>query len=102
MSMVSNDYKTTDVVTVTQYQGTDTEVVIPSEIEGKPVISIGHSAFWDCTSLTSVIIPDGVTSIGDCAFYNCTDLTSVEIPDSVTSIGVHVFGDCDILKMQRI
>ena len=45
----------------------------------------------DCTSLTSVTIPNSVTSIGRCAFYGCTSLTSITIPDSVTSIGDEAF-----------
>ena len=53
---------------------------------------IADSAFYKCTSLISVTIPDSVTSIGGNAFKNCTDLTSVTIPDSVTSIGNVAFG----------
>ncbi|MGN0824178.1 MAG: leucine-rich repeat protein [Candidatus Coproplasma sp.] len=70
---------------------TDTELVIPSTYNDKPVKSIGKSAFSKCSSLTSVTIPDGVTSIGNYAFYNCSSLTSVTIPDSVTSIGTDAF-----------
>ena len=55
------------------------------------VTSIGEYAFRYCTSLTNITIPDGVTSIGDYAFGNCTSLTSVTIPDSVTSIGERAF-----------
>ena len=51
------------------------------------VISIGNKAFYGCTGLTSVTIPNGVTSIESSAFYCCYDLTSVTIPNSVTSIG---------------
>jgi hypothetical protein len=58
------------------------------------VTSIGDSAFYYCTALTSVTIPDSVTSIGDSAFYYCTALTSVTIPDSVTSIGRAAFAHC--------
>ena len=55
---------------------------------------ISDSAFSDCSSLTSVVIPDSVTSIGASAFYNCSGLTSAVIPDSVTYIGVSAFEKC--------
>ena len=58
------------------------------------VTSIGDSAFYNCTGLTSVTIPNSVTSIGESAFYNCTGLTSVTIPNSVTSIGYMAFAGC--------
>ena len=51
------------------------------------VTSIGDSAFWGCSSLTSVTIGNSVTSIGDNAFRGCSGLTSIELPNSVTSIG---------------
>lgn len=49
-------------VTITGYTGSETEIVIPSEIEGKSVTSIGDWAFYSCTGLTSVTISDSVTS----------------------------------------
>ena len=57
-------------------------------------ICICDDAFYDCTGLTSVVIPDGVTEIGGAAFRGCTSLTSVVIPDSVTLIDDGAFEGC--------
>lgn len=73
---------------------TDTEIIIPSEYNAKHVTSIGDSAFYACSGLTSVTIPDSVTSIGEIAFSNCTGLTSVTIGNGVTSIGNQAFSGC--------
>ena len=56
--------------------------------------SIGIGAFLNCTSLTGISIPNGVSSIGNGAFYNCNSLTSINIPTSVSSIETGVFADC--------
>lgn len=58
------------------------------------VTRIGEYAFYNCSGLTSVNIPNSVTSIGSSAFYGCSGLTSVDIPNSVTSIGRSVFCSC--------
>ncbi|MBQ7353780.1 MAG: InlB B-repeat-containing protein, partial [Clostridia bacterium] len=77
-------------------------VIIPETYNGLPVISIGSYAFYNCTSLTSVTIPNSVTSIGDHAFHWCTSLTSVTIPNSVTSIGDYAFHLCTSLTSVTI
>ena len=74
------------------------KIVIPEEVtymnRTRKVTSIGMEAFRDCTSLTSITIPNSVTSIGSSAFRRCSGLTSIEIPNSVTSIGESAFYDC--------
>ena len=61
------------------------------------VIRIHAWAFSDCSSLTSITIPNSVTSIGDHAFDGCSSLTYVTIPNSVTSIANRCFQDCSSL-----
>ncbi len=88
-------------VELLKYKGKETEIVIPSEIfvlgKKRPVTSIGYEAFYNCSSLKSVVIPNSVTSIEDRAFEDCSTLTSVVIPDSVTSIGEYAFYRCSSL-----
>ena len=74
-----------------------TSIEIPSG-----VTSIRDHAFDNCTSLTSIEIPSGVTSIGNSAFKNCTSLASIEIPSSVTSIGNEAFAYCTNLTSIEI
>ena len=95
-------YSGTDAISITGYYGSATFVVIPAYIGGVPVTNIGNSAFSDCTSLASIIIPNSVTSIGERAFYECTDLTNVTIPDSVTNIGEYAFCKCERLTSVTI
>lgn len=71
-----------------------TVVVIPSTLYDYYVTSVGDSAFFGCTGLTSITIPNSVTEIENSAFSGCTGLTSITIPNSVTSIGGWAFSSC--------
>ena len=64
----------------------------------RPLSTIGNEAFRDCTSLSSITLPEGVTSIGDKAFINCTSLSSITLPEGVTSIGEAAFAECSSLS----
>ena len=70
---------------------------IPDIYNGKPVTSIGTSAFQGCSGLTNISIPNSVASIDDYAFYACTSLTNITIPSSVTSMGIGAFYNCSSL-----
>ena len=84
-------------VTITGYTGNEASVVIPNEIEGKPVTAIGERAFYQNKTLTSVAIPDSVTGIGKSAFYK-SGLENINIPAGVTTIGMYAFANCESLS----
>ena len=66
------------------------------------VTKIGRSAFWCCSSLTSINIPNSVTTIDDYAFSGCSSLTSVNIPNSITKIEYGAFSSCSSLTSVNI
>ena len=84
------------------YEGTATRVRIAKTYNGAPVTEIADSAFYSCSRLTSIEIPDSVTTIGNYAFRSCSRLTSIEIPDSVTLIGRYAFENCSRLTSIEI
>ncbi len=104
-ALTSGDYECDLVssgtqVKITAYSGTETNVMVPSTIDGLPVVYIGDSVFYNgsgSSTIESVTIPEGVVSIGNYAFHLCTSLSSVSIPSSVTSIGKGAFTTCTSL-----
>ncbi|MBE6563105.1 MAG: hypothetical protein E7660_05155 [Ruminococcaceae bacterium] len=114
-----------DGVTIQSYRGTANELVIPSTIEGKPVVEIQGYAFRECNSLTSVTVPETVKLIGTSAFHDCENiiyvhlsegletielyafsgcrsLVSIDIPSTVTKLGAIAFGGCESLTRVNI
>jgi hypothetical protein len=77
-----------------KYYGTGGNVVIPGNLG---ITSIGDNAFFSCTDLTGITIPEGITGIGDKAFGDCINLKYVSIPNSVSIIGRNAFTGCSNL-----
>lgn len=116
-------FLTENTIAITDYKGYDTEVTIPSKIDGYTVTSVEN---FDTTKTKKITLPETVTTIGDSAFAtydnfsysvleevtlprnlknigagafeNCYFLTSIDIPESVTKIGNGAFYGCDNLK----
>src|SRR5690625_391003 len=106
---VEDDYDWEDhgdgTVTITDYKGSETEVVIPESLDGKTVVAIGGKqggffpigAFQE-KNLTRVTIPDTVTKIGAYAFSR-NKLTEIELPDSVEEVGGYAFSYNELSKV---
>lgn len=84
---------------VDEYHGTYSgDIVIPETVtynnKTLTVVKIGENAFYYCSELSSVTIPQTVTYIGSQAFIGCGTITGITIPSSVTFIGYKAFGNC--------
>lgn len=97
-SLWRDSFDDSDKATIEGASNAFGSLAIPSTINSHRVTTIEDGTFADCTSLTSVTIPDSVTKIEDGAFADCTSLTSVTIPDSVTTIGYDAFKGCTNLR----
>jgi hypothetical protein len=97
-ALTFGDFEYTDdgtSVTITAYPITGTgSVVVPDQIDGKPVTAIGYRAFFNCAGVVSVTLPASVTVLGAEAFYQCTGLTSMTVPSGVTAIPDNAFSGC--------
>lgn len=107
-------------ITITGYKGMSNDLVIPDQINGKPVTeiqagafsgftslnsiiisenirTIGRNAFYDCTGLKQLTLNEGLETISEYAFYNCASLESVELPSTLTSVK-QAFINCSSLS----
>ena len=82
---------------ITDYDESETNVEIPSVIDGIPIVEIGEEAFYYCYYLESITIPDSVTTIDGWAFCNCSSLIDITIPNGVTYISQQAFSNCSSL-----
>ena len=64
--------------------------------------SIGRGAFYRCSKLTNIVIPEGVVTIGEDAFSYCNNLETISIPNSLTTVEEHAFLGCNKLKYEVI
>lgn len=87
---------------VAKYTGNDTSLIIPYSYRSSPVAAIADRAFYQCTTLNSVELPDSITSIGDYLFYGCTSLEHVNLPKNITTLTARTFRGCSILASINI
>ena len=83
--------------TLTRYSGNQVRVAVPSSYNGKLVTAIGDRAFYDCSQITEVFLPDTIKEIGSYAFGYCTALSDVEI-SACTRVSDYAFSGCTSLK----
>ena len=108
-------------ITLQIYLGKENNVVVPSEVNGKPVTKIethcfanmfdllsvtlpetitviGSNAFFQCSSLSQIILPSNLERIEHSAFEKCTALANISLPNTLSYIGSRAFANCTSLK----
>ena len=84
-------------VKIVKYNGTEENVVVPSEILGSEVVYIGNNAFKDNLYVKSVVLPENITRIKNQAFAYCSNLSYISLPESLEQIGAYAFYNCSNL-----
>lgn len=104
-NIVSNDTYEYEIyeggAIITKYKGSMTEVVIPDEIDGAPVVEIGFYAF-EAKPVTSVTLPETVKVIGEGAFIDCASLAGMKLPAALTDIERGAFAGCTALTEMTV
>ncbi len=83
---------------ISKYLGNDTEVVVPSELNGLKVTDISYEAFCNRTDITGIVISDGIEWIDEGSFSSCTNLKNISFPNSITYIGAEAFDNTPWLE----
>ena len=87
---------------LTNYSGTSGDVVTPETVDGHPVVAVGAHMFAYNEAVESVKLPEGIRSIGNMAFFKCTHLQGIEIPEGVSMIDECCFGGCEALSEVKL
>ena len=85
--------------TITKYNGTGDNAVIPQTIDSAPVRRLGANAFRNNTTLKEITIPSNVRTIGDNAFNGCTNLDTINLNGGITSIGIDAFKNTKYINL---
>ena len=70
--------------------------------DGQNLLSIGQYAFYNCSTLVSVTVPEGVQTLGARAFYNNASLVKIKLPSTLSVIGDYAFGNCQQLMKMNV
>ena len=93
-----DDFEIIDGVLI-EYLGEGGDVVIPTEdADGNPVTWVDSRAFYGCTTLTSVVVPEGIEGFGNSVFEGCTNITEVTLPYSLGEASYNVFKSFIVLQ----
>lgn len=83
---------------IKRYRGIGEQIVVPSDIEGKPVIAIGRKAFLSCKTIRDIALPDTIEEIDDWAFAHAEGLRTITIPHHALRRGKELFLGCKRLR----
>ena len=83
---------------ILEYNGSESNLVIPGELEGHPISAIGNMAFVGKPDLLDLTLPEGIVTIGEDSFLECGNLERVTFPSSLRTIGLSAFSTCGNLK----
>ena len=100
-SLRSVKVKESTMIMLGEYTFFNCTALTEADLPGNRMKSIGENAFWGCTSLNQFDFSD-VSSISKFAFYNCSGLKNIEIPEKITKIGDHAFLGCKGIKTLKI